>query len=127
MNHQLSRAISSRVALPAERLLGSGILNPPPRQQAQQRFKHSSTQIKRLFKRNPARLRVQARLGGIREPEPLPEPKYQAILEPKALPNGWSAPPGPDVMVPVYPFQVTRTRNKPNDAVGFLPVYSEFR
>eukprot|EP00429_Kryptoperidinium_foliaceum_P004934 CAMPEP_0176018834 /NCGR_PEP_ID=MMETSP0120_2-20121206/9080_1 /TAXON_ID=160619 /ORGANISM="Kryptoperidinium foliaceum, Strain CCMP 1326" /LENGTH=112 /DNA_ID=CAMNT_0017351893 /DNA_START=331 /DNA_END=669 /DNA_ORIENTATION=+ len=43
------------------------------------------------------------------------------------LSNGWSAPPGPDVTIPSYPFRVSRTKNKPNDAVGFLPVYSEFR
>jgi len=28
---------------------------------------------------------------------------------------------------PEYPFSVERTGNKPNDAAGFLPVYSKFR
>eukprot|EP00934_Nitzschia_sp_Nitz4_P009309 Nitzschia sp. Nitz4//scaffold9_size221794//45918//48437//NITZ4_001328-RA/size221794-processed-gene-0.7-mRNA-1//1//CDS//3329560947//9299//frame0 len=91
------------------------------------RSKHSSTQIKRLFKGNPARYRVAKREGLIPEPKPLAPPKYPAIFEPTVLPNGWSAPPGPEVEVPTYPFQVSRTENKPNEAVGFLPVYSEFR
>jgi hypothetical protein len=93
----------------------------------QQRWKHSATQVKRLFKRNPARIRVEARMGVNREPAPLDPPKYEAILEPKFLTNGWSAPPAADVQVPEYPFKVARTKNKPNEAVGFLPVYSEFR
>jgi len=29
--------------------------------------------------------------------------------------------------MPEYPFKVERTRNKPNDAIGFLPVYSKVR
>mmetsp|Transcript_47643 Transcript_47643/g.134232 ORF Transcript_47643/g.134232 Transcript_47643/m.134232 type:complete len:192 (+) Transcript_47643:118-693(+) len=91
------------------------------------RSKHSSTQIKRLFKRNPAKFRVAKREGWIPEPKPVPPPTYSAIFEPTILPNGWSAPPGPEIEVPSYPFQVRRTRNKPSDALGFLPVYSEFR
>ncbi len=91
------------------------------------RWKHSSTQIKRLFKRNPARYRVAKREGLIPEPEPLQAPKYAAVWDPIILPNGWSAPPGPDITVPKYPFDVSRTKNKPHDAVGFLPVYAEFR
>jgi hypothetical protein len=91
------------------------------------RYKHSSRQIKRLFKNNPARVRVEARMGIVREPEPLEPAKYEAIMEAKMLPNGWSALPGSDIEVPEYPFRVTRTKNKPNDAVGFLPVYSEYR
>lgn len=91
------------------------------------RWKHSSTQIKRLFKRNPARFRVAKREGWIPEPEPLSPPKFDAILVPNMLPNGWSAPPSPDIVIPKYPFQVSRTKNKPHDAVGFLPVYAEFR
>lgn len=91
------------------------------------REQHSSTQIKRLFKKNPARFRVAKRQGWIPEPQPIPEPKYSLITEPVVLPNGWSVPVGPEVVVPKYPFQVLRTKNKPHDAVGFLPVYSEFR
>jgi hypothetical protein len=91
------------------------------------RNKHSSTQIKRLFKRNPARRRVESRLGINIEPEAPPPVTYPPILEPKILSNGWSAPPGVEVQIPEYPFTVSRTKNKPNDSVGFLPVYSEYR
>eukprot|EP00980_Cylindrotheca_fusiformis_P028558 scaffold22610_cov115-Cylindrotheca_fusiformis.AAC.11 len=91
------------------------------------RNKHSSTQTKRLFNRNPARRRVQNRLGINLKPEAPPPVTYPPILEPTILPNGWIPPPGSDVQIPDYPFAVSRTKNKPNDAVGFLPVYSEFR
>lgn len=95
--------------------------------QPQLRLKHSERQIKRLFKNHPAKLRVEARLGVDRSPEPLDPPQFPPVFEPVFLPNGWSAQPGPEVSVPEYPFQVKRTKNKPNDAVGFLPVYSNFR
>lgn len=94
----------------------------------QRRWKHSTRQINRLFRKNPARLRVEGRLGVTREPvEPLKDPAFPPIFEPKLLPNGWSAPPSNDVEIPKYPFRISRTKNKPNDAIGFLPVYSEFR
>jgi hypothetical protein len=100
----------------------------PQHQAISIRYKHSQRQLNRLFKRNPARRRVEARMGINREGTPAPDPKYPpVILEPQILPNGWCPPPGTDVAIPVYPFQVARTKNKPNDAVGFLPVYSEFR
>ena len=91
------------------------------------RYQHSSTQIKRLFKKNPATIRVLKRRGDIQEPLPIPPPQFAPILEPKFLPNGWSPPPGEDTAVPEYPFHVSRTKNKPRDAAGFLPVYSEYR
>jgi hypothetical protein len=91
------------------------------------REKHSSTQIKRLFKRNPARFRVAKREGWIPESQEIPAPKFTPVIDPVILPNGWSAPAGPEVTLPTYPFRVLRTKNKPHDAVGFLPVYSEFR
>ena len=96
-------------------------------QQQQLRWKHSERQIKRLFRKHPAVRRVENRLGIDRTPHPMPPPKFDAVYEPRFLPNGWSAPPGPDVSVPEYPFSVARTKNKPNDAAGFLPVYSTFR
>jgi len=53
------------------------------------------------------------------------------ISKPKILSNGWNPPfvnvYGNNVKIPDYPFKVTRTKNKPNNSVGFLPVYSEFR
>ena len=66
-------------------------------------------------------------MGIDRTPEPMGPPEFEPLLEPQFLPNGWSAPPGPDVTLPNYPFRVSRTKNKPNEAAGFLPVYSEFR
>ena len=95
--------------------------------QQQIRWKHSERQIKRLFRQHPAILRVEKRQGVDRTPTPMPPPQFPPIFEPVMLSNGWSAPPGPDVAIPDYPFHVRRTKNKPNNSVGFLPVYSEFR
>ena len=95
--------------------------------QHQLRWKHSQTQIKRIFLQHPARQRVEERLGVDRTPAPLDPPKFGAVFHPVMLPNGWSAPPGPDVQLPEYPFKIIRTKNKPNDAAGFLPVYTKFR
>mgnify|MGYP005839522261 CR=1 FL=1 len=99
----------------------------PPPQQLQTRSKHSERQIKRLFRQHPAKIRVEASIGLDRTPEPLDPPQFKPVFEPTFLPNGWSAPPGTDVSIPEYPFQVKRTKNKPSDAIGFLPVYSNFR
>jgi len=90
------------------------------------RLKHSNRQIKRLFKRNPAKLRIEARLGIEKpKPKPLPIRQFPAIFNARFLPNGWSAPPKENLAE--YPFDVTRTRNKPGSTAGFLPVYSKFR
>ena len=93
------------------------------------RSKHSNTQIKRLFKKHPARKRVWERLGNEIFPlQPPPAPTYAPVVDsPEILSNGWVPPPPPDVAIPEYPFSVTRTKNKPKDAVGFLPVYSKMR
>jgi hypothetical protein len=91
------------------------------------RHKHSSRQVKRIFKRNPALRRIEIRDGFSREGEIPAGPSFPAVLEPRFLPNGWCPLPEEDVEVPSYPFKVARTKNKPNEAVGFLPVYSEFR
>jgi hypothetical protein len=92
------------------------------------RCKHSNTQLNRLFKKHPARQRVWERLGKLPKIEPPPTPTYPAIVEVKQiLSNGWIPPPPSDLTVPTYPFAVTRTKNKPNDAAGFLPVYSHIR
>ena len=114
---------SSRLAMMTSRR----VLAQSPHSDVAIREKHSSTQIKRLFKRNPARFRVAKREGWIPEPHAIPAPTFMPVMEPNILPNGWSAPAGPDVSLPAYPFRVLRTKNKPNEAVGFLPVYSEFR
>jgi hypothetical protein len=64
-------------------------------------------------------------MGVDKTPLPLPKAQFPTIFkEVKILQNGWSA---PEASKPEYPFDVRRTRNKPNDAVGFLPVYSKFR
>lgn len=97
-----------------------------PQSKGSCRWKHSSTQIKR-FRNHPGRLRVEARMGIERKFLPLPERQFPQIFEANFLPNGWSAPPGPDFQVPEYPFAVKRTKNKPYDAVGFLPVYAKHR
>mmetsp|Transcript_32218 Transcript_32218/g.78577 ORF Transcript_32218/g.78577 Transcript_32218/m.78577 type:complete len:274 (-) Transcript_32218:1460-2281(-) len=113
------------------------------------RSKHSSTQIKRLFKKNPAKRRVALKKnmnetttsssstvvdgnssagGGV-----IPEPQFAPVVEsPKFLPNGWCPLPSDDASAgssssSKYPFRVSRTGNKPQDSVGFLPVYSEYR
>lgn len=90
------------------------------------RFKHSSTQVNRLFKKNPARSRVESRMGIEHKMMPLEPRQFPSLFDVKFLPNGWSAPP-PKEDVPLYPFSITRTQNKPNDGTGFLPVYSKFR
>ena len=96
------------------------------------RSKHSSRQIKRLFKQNPAKRRIALKQqkdnpqeSGI-IPESMIEP---SILNPKILSNGWNVPveDNDPKTLENYPFQVSRTKNKPNNAVGFLPVYSEHR
>ena len=46
------------------------------------------------------------------------------------LKNGWSEPPIEEEILKKrdeIPFGVKRTGGKPNGAVGFLPVYSNFR
>mmetsp|Transcript_5903 Transcript_5903/g.9029 ORF Transcript_5903/g.9029 Transcript_5903/m.9029 type:complete len:191 (+) Transcript_5903:113-685(+) len=91
------------------------------------RYRHSERQVRRVFRQNPARLRVESRMGIEHLYEPLQDPKYPAIFAPDVLKNGWSAPPPPELEIPEYPFKVTRTKNKPNRSIGFLPVYSTFR
>jgi hypothetical protein len=97
------------------------------------RYKHSERQINRLFRKHPARARVDARLGIERQkatPESIEKakPTYEAVYhEAKILPNGWSKPPPDDFQRPQYPFSLARTKNKPNNAVGYLPVYAKFR
>ena len=150
----------------------------------QRRQKHSQTQIKRLFKEHPARLRVEKRLWNIDRAQPrviLPtdsidtssppttnissldtniafehqllaevpttpaspldnspssdEPVAQLQLSllyppiytiPTILPNGWFPPMDPQLR-PKYPFSIRRTKNKPKDAIGFLPIYTKYR
>lgn len=94
------------------------------------RSKHSATQVKRLFKNNPARLRLAKKQGlSPNVPQNIPEnTTYAPIFQPTFLGNGWSAPPNPsEVQIPDYPFRVIRTGNKPFGAVGFLPVYRDVR
>jgi hypothetical protein len=85
---------------------------------------------------HPARLRVLAKLNRIRgspavtssPSAPPPVPVYPKVFEPEVLTNGWSAPPeNQQEIVGRYPFRIERTKNKPRNAVGFLPVYSCFR
>ena len=113
----LSRLVSSpSAAVTSRRLPRSLHVN-------QCRTKHSERQVRRLFKDNPARLRVEARRGVDRTPPPLDPPTFPPVVDNvKILESGWSAPPSEDVEIPEYPFRIRRTQNKPNEAVGFLPV-----
>lgn len=95
------------------------------------RWKHSNRQVKRLFKQHPARVRVNGRRS---PPTPPPEPKFQPVMtDIKMLPNGWIPPPPAELAEDIQklredlPFSISRTRNKPNNAIGFLPVYSDIR
>jgi hypothetical protein len=76
---------------------------------------------------HPAVRRIEKRLGIVHKYEPLREIQFPKVFDPVMLPNGWSPPPDPDFKMPDYPFKVARTKNKPNDAVGFLPVYRRIR
>jgi hypothetical protein len=100
-----------------------------------------------LFKKNPAKRRVALKqtspddddkdmsLDASSSDATIPETQYPPIIHsPKFLPNGWC--PLPEInddnkslstTISSYPFRVTRTANKPQDSVGFLPVYSEYR
>jgi len=92
------------------------------------RAKHSATQVKRLFKNNPARLRLLKKSGHVPKKPTIPSVTYPAIYTPTFLGNGWSAPPNPDeIQIPEYPFKVKRTGRKPFGSVGFLPVYRDIR
>lgn len=88
------------------------------------RSKHSNTQIKRLFKYNPARIRINKKKGIAPRYEELPQRQFKKVHSFVYLPNTWTEPPGER---PDYPFTVTRTKNKPFDAIGFLPVYTKYR
>jgi len=105
--------------------------SPQTPQKQQIRSVHSERQVKRLFKNHPARQRAEQRKGVDRTPPPLDPPTFPPIANPQFLPNGWSPLPDPAALgldeLPKYPFHVARTGNKPNGAVGFLPVYSDFR
>lgn len=111
-------------------------------QQQQQRYqqvreKHSRRHVKRM-QTHPAKLRVEQRLspeeGSTADsstPVELPPPRFPPIFTPELLPNGWSKPPAEDsaetTALRQYPFFVARTSNKPNDAAGFLPIYTHHR
>ena len=94
------------------------------------RLKHSKTQVNRLFKKNPANIRVSSREDSLRRYSNPDDPQFGAIFSPIVLPNGWSAPPtDPETLEKrdALPFTISRTGNKPNGAIGFLPVYSRVR
>ena len=88
------------------------------------RSKHSNTVKKRLFTHNPARKRILKKLGIVPRFEELPERQFKKVHSFKYLPNTWTE---PAATRPEYPFSVKRTKNKPFDAIGFLPVYTKFR
>jgi hypothetical protein len=93
----------------------------------QTRWVHSARQVKRIFYKNPTLDRMHERMGiEPAPPFPLPQRQFPSLFEVNLLPNGWSAPPiGKEI--PEYPFRIARTNDKPNNGIGFLPVYSKFR
>jgi hypothetical protein len=110
--------------------------------QQQCREKHSKTQIRRRFNKNPAvyRMRLKQREdlqrlnpSKVEKEQGPPELKFPQVFEPIFISNGWSKPPSRDpdnkdfINLSIYPFQVARTGNKPMNAAGFLPVYTDFR
>ncbi|KAK1737100.1 hypothetical protein QTG54_011967 [Skeletonema marinoi] len=78
----------------------NNIVNNPTPQTTSIRSKHSATQVKRLFKNNPARLQTR---GGAptadKSSSSTPERVYPEIFQPTFLSNGWSAPPPPEVEI----------------------------
>lgn len=119
--------MTSRLLLSSSKCLSCSVVSF--RNNTQCRGKHSSTQIKRLFKNHPARARVESRLGvNHAPPQALPSPTYSPLVnEVKILDNGWSQP-IEHVDIPEYPFSVQRTKlSTSTDAIGFLPVYAKFR
>ena len=132
---QHSTAAAAPIRRPVSSLVSSPITNPNENDASQLnnittttiRSKHSSTQIKRLFKQNPAKRRIALKQQPTTDEGIIPESTIQPLdADPKFLSNGWSAP-IEDATTENYPFQVARTKNKPNNALGFLPVYSEHR
>lgn len=122
-------ALLSNPRVPSQKIDADGTPDDRHRQQ-QIRHRHSSRQVKRLFKNHPARRRVAHRMGHVPPPPPTSERKFPAVFEPDViLSNGWSKPPseGDGFVMPDYPFRVERTKGKPNGAPGFLPVYSDCR
>jgi len=91
------------------------------------RLKHSQTQVKRIFKKNPAFLRIAERNNSLPNEDPPEDKRHEAQFDVKFLANGWCAPPSKEETRKAYPFTISRTGGKPNKAIGFLPVYSDFR
>ena len=132
------KSISSKTTSKLNTLLPTPTPNPNVSQTIiSSRNKHSNRQIKRIFKQNPAFHRVSTRNATKpkKDISPPPPVTIEAIFNPTVvLPNGWSQPPLPgndgdvdDIMKKreEIPFGVKRTGNKPNGAIGFLPVYSK--
>lgn len=121
----------------------------------QTREKHSKRQIKRLFKNNIALKRIlnrqerekQGNNNNImdtattasstfaeNEPPVNEQPLFPPIYKPDNIlgVSGWSPPPEEDSSSstferPNYPFSLERTKGKPNNAAGFLPIYTEYK
>ena len=99
------------------------------------RSKHSSTQIKRLFKQNPAKRRIALKeQRGSTDEGVIPESTISplATAAPKFLTNGWSAPVGggdgeaaaaaatTTTTIDEYPFQIARTKKQTQQCIGIL-------
>jgi large subunit ribosomal protein L49 len=94
------------------------------------RSKHSKTQVKRLFKKHPAFHRVASRNDALPKRSEPPTITYEPLCSVEILPNGWSVPSTDESVLSKrneIPFGIRRTGNKPNNTVGFLPIYSNVR
>lgn len=94
------------------------------------RSKHSKTQVKRLFKNHPAFHRVASRNNALPKRSEPPTLTYEPLCSVEILPNGWSVPSTDESVLSKrneIPFGIRRTGNKPNNTVGFLPIYSDVR
>mmetsp|Transcript_12457 Transcript_12457/g.23033 ORF Transcript_12457/g.23033 Transcript_12457/m.23033 type:complete len:223 (+) Transcript_12457:65-733(+) len=122
------RAAAATPTIRASSLIITAAANTSPSSlSTTHRSKHSATQVKRLFKNNPARLRLLKKKNLPASAPRIPDQVYPPVYKTAFLSNGWSALPPPEVQLPDYPFKVTRTGRKPFGAVGFLPVYRDIR
>jgi hypothetical protein len=129
----ISNLINSTTAKAPTSILAKVVSSTSSNQLITTRSKHSNRQVKRLFKQNPAFHRVSKRNDT--QPKKLLTPPPPVTIDqifdpPVILPNGWSQPPTDEDVLKKreeIPFGVKRTGNKPNGAIGFLPVYSDFR
>ena len=123
--HNIQNSLNTTVAVPLF-----------SHQHDQRHFKHSVRQVNHLFQNHPTRLRDVNPLIEATEEESIVNNnctyQFPSVYSPPhgMLPNGWVAPPSlspssssSDFVMQDYSFHIQRTKNKPNNSVGFLPIY----